>query len=418
MQRLHPAIARRRIFSIVICASLISCFAQVARTQQFETPIYTSAPATNSSQAANGTSPFERPVNIAPPATPSFNTGPQLSAASAAIDDIESVTLDVSVGTPPKEAPSPTIENQTGTDSSSGTGEGEGGEENPYINEFQATVSGAFQGDSRAQSKLFYEYLLPLLAVFAVMIVANWIGNYARRMVSHFVSAQVDETLGQFAGNVTKYAVMALAVVVVLGQFGVGTTGLAAGVAALGFAIGMALQGTLGNFAAGIALLVFRPFDVGDYICVADEEGTVREIALFTTAIDTHDNRRIIIPNESVFGNKIQNWTHNSVRRVDVLVGVSYDADTATTRQVLTNAISDIPGANEERGSQVYLCELNASSVDWSCRVWCSPSDFLAVKERVTEAVKLALDKNGIGIPYPQLDLHVIAAASQQRIAA
>ena len=144
----------------------------------------------------------------------------------------------------------------------------------------------------------------------------------------------------------------------------------------------------------------------------------VQAIELFTTTIDTLDNRRIIVPNENVFGNKIENWTFNETRRVDVLVGVSYSADMKQTRQVLMNALAAVPGALATPGPQIYLSELNASSVDWSCRVWCRQEDYLAVKERVTEVAKDALDKHGIGIPFPQLDLHVVTPAMQQRSAA
>lgn len=246
------------------------------------------------------------------------------------------------------------------------------------------------------------------------MVVASWIGSYLGRMVESIVSSNVDVTLGQFAGKLMKFAVMALPVMWVLGPYMTAVAGILAG---LVFAIGMALQGTLGNFAAGIALLFFRPFKVGDFIKVDGDEGTVKAIELFTTTIDTLDNRHIIIPNDAIFGNKMENWSHNAERRVDVLVGVCYSADMKRTRQVLLNAIQNIEGSVSTRGSQVYLCELNASSVDWSCRVWAKPENFLAVKERVTEAVKNALDEQGIGIPFPQLDLHVITAA-QQKLAA
>ena len=282
----------------------------------------------------------------------------------------------------------------------------------------KGTLIKAWEGDQNAQISLAKDYLLPIFVILAVMWLASWIGNYARRMVTHVVSNNVDLTLGRFAGNATKFAILAIAMMGVLGFYGVETTSIAAAVAALGFAVGMALQGTLGNFAAGIALLIFRPFNVGDYIVVDGEEGTVRAIELFTTTIDTLDNRHVIIPNDNVFGNKMQNWSHNAERRVDVLVGVAYSADMKQTRRVLSDALQTIEGRILEKEPQIYLAELNASSVDWSCRVWCKPEAYLGVKERVTEAVKDALDQHNIEIPFPQLDLHVIAAAAQQKMAA
>ena len=275
-------------------------------------------------------------------------------------------------------------------------------------------IMAALQGDQVARKYVLEAYLWPLLKLILILIAANWISARIGRGVTTIVSKRVDETLGRFAGKFARFAVMFVVFAAFYGSY---LSVLGTVIAALGFAIAMAFQGTLGNFASGVALLVFRPFKVGDYIMVDGEEGTVNEIELFTTTIDTPDNRHIIVPNGSVFGNKIQNWSHNSLRRADVLVGVSYTADMKKTRQVLTAALQNIPGAATSKAPQVYLCELNASSVDWSCRVWCTPAEYLAVKERVTEAVKVALDQHGIGIPFPQLDLHVITA-NQKRLAA
>jgi len=192
----------------------------------------------------------------------------------------------------------------------------------------------------------------------------------------------------------------------VLQTFGVGLTSVTAILAAAGFAVGMALQGTLGHFASGVMLLMFRPFKVGDYIVVAGTEGSVEEIDLFTTRINTVDNRHIIVPNGEIFGSKLENYTHNDVRRVDVNVGAAYTADLDQTRNALQRAVSACSLAGAPEG-QVYLMELGASSVDWQVRVWCRPEDYWTVRENLTAATKNEMDRAGIGIPYPQLDVHV-----------
>lgn len=272
-----------------------------------------------------------------------------------------------------------------------------------------------FQNNRRAQLEIGQKYLLPIVAIFGVMVGATWLGNRLRDRVGDAVSRRVDVTLGRFAGTLTRVTVILGTLLGVLSYFGVELTSLAALVAAIGFAVGMALQGTLGNFASGIALLVFRPFNVGDFIVADGSSGTVQAIELFTTTIDTPDNRRIIIPNESVFGHKIENWSHNQQRRVQVSVGVSYAADMKQTRQLLTDALAGIEGALPTPAPSVHLSELNASSVDWLCRVWCRTEDFFAVKEAVTEAVKETLDRHDISIPFPQLDLHVVTPTAPTR---
>ena len=277
-----------------------------------------------------------------------------------------------------------------------------------------------FENNREAQIELVQRYVLPVVSIIVVMFAANWLGNRLKERVSTFVSRRVDLTLGRFSGTLTKAGVIIMALFAVLTVYEIELTSFAALIAAIGFAIGMALQGTLGNFASGIALLTFRPFNVGDFIIIDDSKGTVQSIGLFTTSLDTPDNRRIILPNESVFGNRIENLSHNPHRRVEVVVGVAYSADMQRTRQVLHEAMTSIQGAIPTPPPEVYLSELNASSVDWACRVWCRPSDFMAVKERVTETVKETLDRHSIGIPFPQLDLHVVgqgkaAPPSQQR---
>ena len=207
------------------------------------------------------------------------------------------------------------------------------------------------------------------------------------------------------------YLIFLLAFVGVLGQFGVSVTSFAAVIAAAGFAIGLAFQGTLSNFASGVLLMVFRPFKVGDIVNAAGVTGKVFEIDLFTTALDTPDNRRIIVPNNSITGTTIENISYHSERRVDVTVGVDYAASLDKTREVLAAAAESLREFlldGEGRGYQVVVRELGDSAVVWTVRCWVDAADFWTVNENLITAVKNHLDQAGIGIPYPQMDVHLI----------
>ncbi len=167
------------------------------------------------------------------------------------------------------------------------------------------------------------------------------------------------------------------------------------------------MQGTLSNLAAGVMLMVFRPFKIDQIVSIAGHIGKVSEITLFTTNIDTLDNRRIIIPNSAVFGSTIENLTHNPIRRVDISVGVEYPADTDRTREVLEAAAKTVPGMINDPAPQVILLNLGDSSVDWQVRVWTKTDDYWDVLDAATRSVKVALDEAGLGIPFPQLDVHL-----------
>ena len=287
----------------------------------------------------------------------------------------------------------------------------------PAAQQTKETLQAVLSGDLAAIEHLFRRYLVPAALTLLGLIVGYMIAAFIGRLVGTVVAERVDVTLGKFLGRMTTNGLLLLIALGLLGSVGVETSGLAAVLAAGGFAVGMALQGTLSNFAAGVMLLVFRPFKVQDYISVADSTGIVEEIDLFTTKINTMDNRHLIVPNSQIFGSTIENYTRNNVRRVDVNVGVSYSADMRLTRQVLTDAVSVIPGAQREPVPQAYLMELGDSSVNWQLRVWCRPQSYWDVRERITAAAKDALDANGIEIPFPQLDVHVPSSGAMLKVA-
>lgn len=244
------------------------------------------------------------------------------------------------------------------------------------------------------------------LLLFIALRIAAWL---KKRVYSGLQKTELDDTLAKFVANLTRYLVIIGAILGCFGYFGIPTTSFAAVIGAAGLAIGLAFQGTLGNFAAGAMLLTFRPFKVGDVIAVAGVVGEVNELELFTTKLDTPDNRRIILPNSAVFGSTIENITFHDKRRVEVNVGTDYSADLDEVRAVLAAAAETVPGRLVEEGVDVALLELGGSSIDWQVRVWSKSAmpDYLAAKDALTRAVKIALDAKDIGIPFPQMDVHI-----------
>jgi len=249
---------------------------------------------------------------------------------------------------------------------------------------------------------------LKIVGVIAVFVVGRWLATrLAKTLQSSLEKRRFDATLARFFGTMIRMLVMVVVVLACLSLFGIETTSVAAVLGAAAFAVGMALQGSLGNFAAGVMLIIFRPFKVGDVIRAAGEVGKVDVLGLFTTTLDTPDNRRIVVPNTAIFGGNIENLSHHELRRADVPVGVDYSADTKTTRKVLEGAIANVAARVPEAPHQVYLVDLGASSVDWQVRVWCRAADWFTCREQTVAAVKEALDGAGISIPFPQLDVHL-----------
>jgi small conductance mechanosensitive channel len=243
-----------------------------------------------------------------------------------------------------------------------------------------------------------------LLALFFAWIIANWTERGVRAGLE---KRNFDPTLTRFFAKLARYLILIGAVLGCLGVFGIQTASFAAVLAAAGFAVGMAFQGTLGNFAAGIMLLAFRPFKVSDFVEVNGEKGTCEHIDLFTCEFRTLDNKKLIIPNGAVFGSTITNYTGYEIRRVDIDVGAEYSADVDATRTALEKAAASIPGMIKDPAPQVFLKALGGSSVDWQVRIWCKTEDFWDVWQATVRASKASLDEAGIGIPFPQQDVHL-----------
>jgi small conductance mechanosensitive channel len=230
---------------------------------------------------------------------------------------------------------------------------------------------------------------LVILIAFAVaFLVAGWAQRALTRVLTR---TRVDATLGRFLANFLRYAIIASTLIACLGAMGFQTASFAALLGAAGIAVGLAFQSTLANFAAGIMLLLFRPFKVGDTVRVAGQIGTVRALDLFTTELVTGDNRKIILPNNSVFGQTLENTSYYATRRVELNVHVPLRADARTTERALIAAARAVPSALEDPPAEATLMEVTDKTV-WNVRVWCNTGDFAKVQAELAIALKDVVD--------------------------
>lgn len=240
-----------------------------------------------------------------------------------------------------------------------------------------------------------------------VLLVAAWLlGFYVRRAIGRlFDKTRVDKTLARFLGNMARWLIFVMGIVACLGLFGFNITSVAALVGAAGLTVGLAMQGSLSNLAAGIMLMLLRPFKIGDVVSLAGQIGKVDDLDLFNTKIDTGDNRRLIIPNGQIFGSTIENITHHPFRRVEVNVGVAYSADLYLTRTILKASGESLPTRDQSKAVEVLLVNLGNNAVEWTVRVWVPAGDFITAKDQLLVEIKTRLDAAGLSIPFPQLEL-------------
>lgn len=233
-----------------------------------------------------------------------------------------------------------------------------------------------------------------------VFFIVAWIasGMFAGLLLRTLQRTHVEPTISKFLATLLRWSLIALSTVACLGMFGVNITAFAAAFGAVGLAIGLALQGSLSNLAAGVMLLLFRPFKVGDAISVAGQSGLVDEIELFSTRLDTPDNRRIIIPNASAFNAIVENTSHHDRRRVDVAVGVDYRSDIPTTREALLAAVASVPLVLADPAPAVNTVRFGKSAIEWQVSAWANRTDFGAVQQALMQAVQAHLVKAGISM--------------------
>jgi len=255
---------------------------------------------------------------------------------------------------------------------------------------------------------LIISWTARIVGVLAVLWFVNKLSNRLREWaVKKLEARKFDQTIARFLGNMAHYSVMLMTVLSCLGTFGIQTTTFAAVLGGSALAIGLAFQGTLSNVAAGVMLVALRPFKTGDFIRAAGETGTIHEIGLMTTSFDTPDNRRIIVPNSKIFGGTIENVSFHPKRRIEVAVGVEYSANIPATRTALLQAAASVEGVHADPAPVAILSELADSSLNFKVRVWVDSKNFWPIHEQLTQAIKEQLDAASIGIPYPQMDVHV-----------
>lgn len=264
------------------------------------------------------------------------------------------------------------------------------------------------------------ESVAPLAVTYTLRIlgvlVALWLSFAIARWLQHKVtrglrSRKFDETLAIFFGNLLRWLILVAAVIACLGVFGIQTTTFAAVLGAAGLAIGLAFQGTLSNFAAGVMLLVFRPFKVGDYVVAGGKEGVVAEVGLFVTAIDTPDNRRLFVPNTAIGSGAIENYSAHGIRRVDIPINIAASEDIDNTRKALEAAAAAVPG-QDTRNPDVFLKGFDAGMVMWQVRVWAPTATYWDVWQATIRAIGYELTNAGIARPTPALKVIVANAPS------
>lgn len=237
----------------------------------------------------------------------------------------------------------------------------------------------------------------------AILVVAYMLAGVAKKRIVALSGKtdKIDPLLAGFFASMAKYAILAIAIIFVLGRFGIETTSLVAIIGAAGLAIGLALQGTLSNLAAGVMLVAFRPIKVGDFVEVAGQSGTTTAVTLFTTELTTPDNVQIIIPNNDVWSSSIVNYSAHDTRRVDLVFGVGYGSDLKQAETIITDMIKAQEAILADQDVFVKVTNLGDSAVDFTVRVWCNAADYWDVKFALTRDVKEAFDAGGIDIPYP-----------------
>ncbi|WP_281301921.1 MULTISPECIES: mechanosensitive ion channel domain-containing protein [unclassified Iodidimonas] len=265
--------------------------------------------------------------------------------------------------------------------------------------------------------QLLTAYGLSAVGAVVILIIGLYVAGLADRTVRKIMgrSEKIDQTLTGFVSSLVRYAIILFTIIAVLQKFGVQTASLVAVVGALGLAIGLALQGTLANFAAGVMLLIFRPFKVGQYVDAGGIAGTAKSISLFSTDLDTPDNIRITIPNGQIWGQSIRNFNFHETRRLDIPCGISYGDDLDRAMAVMQATISADPRVLADPAINVLVDGLGDSSVNLIARFWCASADYWQLKWDMTKAVKLAFDREGIEIPFPQRTVHVAGNAPLQK---
>lgn len=260
------------------------------------------------------------------------------------------------------------------------------------------------------------QYALPwginLALALGIFIVGRWAAHALVSLAGRLLTRSgLDEILVNFIRSILNGVLLLVVVVAALDRLGVDTTSLIALIGAAGLAIGLALQDSLKNFAAGVMLVVFRPFKAGDFVEAASTQGVVERIGIFSSTLRTPDNREIVVPNGAIYADVITNYSARGTRRIDLVFGIGYGDDIRKARSVIESVLAAEPRVLADPPAFIGVAELGASSVDLHVRPWVATADYFATMCDLKEKVKLAFDDSGISIPYPQMDIHTKQAA-------
>lgn len=254
-------------------------------------------------------------------------------------------------------------------------------------------------------------YGLDVVGGIAILVIGYVLARLARRLTYGWLgrAKRLDETVRRLIAGLVKYAILAVTLIAVLSNFGIEVTSLIAVFGAAGLAIGLALQGVLSNVAAGVMILMFRPFKLGDFIEATGHSGTVKSINLTTVELATPDNVQILLPNGAVWGAAIKNYSFHPTRRVDLAIGIGYDDDIDKARSAIQSIIDGDTRALRDPEPMIVVTTLGDSAVEITARVWCNASDYWPLRFDLTKTLKERLDREGITIPYPQRTVHMVA---------
>lgn len=258
-------------------------------------------------------------------------------------------------------------------------------------------------------------YIIPwglnLVMALVIFIVGRWLAKSIRNIVKRLMNkAEMDEILTNFVGNMLYFALLIVVVIAALDQLGVNTTSVLAIFAAAGLAVGLALKDSLSNFAAGVMLVLFKPFRAGDFIEAAGNTGVVEQLRIFSTVMRTGDNREITIPNSHIYGGTIVNFSARDTRRIDLIFGIGYEDNIKQAKSLIKEAMKEDERILKDPEPVILLMELADSSVNFAVRPWVNSPDYWVVRSDLMERVKEKFDASGISIPYPQQDLHLYKA--------
>jgi small conductance mechanosensitive channel len=256
--------------------------------------------------------------------------------------------------------------------------------------------------------EIISSYTFSLLMALLIFIIGKWIVNKVVALFGKVLRKVkgMDETLVKFLENIVYYTLIIIVLLTALGKLGVETTSFLAILGAAGLAIGLALKDSLGNFASGVMIILFKPFKVGDFVTAGGVSGTIGEVGIFNSIFITVDNQKIIVPNGVITSGSIINVNAFDTRRVDLVVGIGYGDDIKKAKDVLNSIITSNEKVLVEKGITVSVGELADSSVNFVVRAWVKTPDYWDVKFALTESIKITFDKEGISIPYPQQDVH------------